>query len=252
MWLRYLVLAGCASSTTAATTSHKDKRPADNRDRDQIEKAYAARDARALHELLDLVTDQENVALARQYYVKLELDALVKLDCDAFIAAFHPVKNRANPRTEFGALTADFDQTKKTHIVSTVLGIAARCRSPHLFSTAIRRAVPDATDAVWSNALIDLDRRGLPVYDAFLGALRTSTKGFDTALASKWLVATKSTADCKDLETAATRAEPRVRAWLVDFYVQKGCRTEAARGCKALRAADKTPACAQDVAAPQS
>src|SRR5262245_43736432 len=104
MGLRYLALAGCLSSasTPAPASRAAARHPVSNKDREQIEKAYAARDTRALHELLDIVTDRANVALAREYYVKLELEALTALDCDAFVAAFQPIKQRANPKTEFG------------------------------------------------------------------------------------------------------------------------------------------------------
>src|SRR5262245_39618881 len=109
MGFRYLVLAGCLSSSSAqAPAPQAQKRTVMSKDRKQIEKAYAARDTQTLHEMLDLVTDHDDVALAREYYVKLELDALTALDCDAFIAAFQPIKQRANPKTEFGALTTDF------------------------------------------------------------------------------------------------------------------------------------------------
>lgn len=247
-----LALGACATSASSTTSSRQPRSHArEDRDRVQIENAYADRDVRMLHELLDITTDKANHALAAEYYVMLRLESLTHLDCDAFFAAFQPVKKRLNPRTEFAAFTGELTPAKQTEVMSTVLGIAARCRSPQLFATTIHRLIPEATEDAWADALIAVDRKGLPVYTAFVASLRSSAKGMDATLTSKWLVATRTQAECHELEEAAQKADPTARASLVYFYLQKGCKAEAvhaarellasrianfrARGCRTLR-----------------
>jgi hypothetical protein len=248
-----LSLVGCLASSSPETTTAKapPRADIDRGDRDRIERAFAAHDERALHELLDIITDRNNHALASAYYVRLRLDALASLECDAFFAAFQPVHQRPNPRTDFGALTAELEPRQREYVISTVESIAARCHSPQLFLPMIRRVVPDADVAAWTDALIALDRKGIPVYDAYVATLRSSAKGIDTKLVNQWLVATKPATSCHGIEEAARTASPDLRASLIYFYTAKGCRTEVvrsarellasrvagfrARGCRALR-----------------
>ena len=219
-----------ATTETTTTSAHSSPKS----DRDRIELAYGAKDASTLHELLDIVTDPKNHALARDYYVKLQLEALVALDCDAFFAAFEPQGKRPNPRTAFSSLTADLTKPQKTYIASTVLGVAARCHSPQTFQAGIRRILLSTDDELWADALIAIDKKGLPVYDAFIATLRSSAHSIDTKLANKWLLATKAAATCHDIETAAKSTDIAVRASLEVFYVQKSCKAEAVRGAREL------------------
>jgi hypothetical protein len=224
--LAVIILVGCASEPPPPPPVPPAPRPvAVSRDRQLIEKAFAARDARTLRELVEVTTGDDQ-AIAREHYVRIELDALVALDCDAFVAAFEPIKHRANPRTAFGGLTTALEPRAKAYIASAVLGVAARCRSPLMFSPAIRRAAPDADDAVWANAVIELDRKGLPVYDAFLRALKSPAAQIDPALANAWLVATRN---CRELEAVPRVANPNARASLAYFHGQKGCPERVAR-----------------------
>jgi hypothetical protein len=248
-----LALVGCVSAPSSGpAVAPAEPAPHTNinrGDRDRIEKAYAAKDARALHELLDIVTDRDNHAVARDYYIKLQLDALLALDCDPFVAAFQPVHQHPNPHVEFGALTADLDAKQKAYIMTGVGAIAARCRSALLFSQAIRQVVPTADEAAWASALVELEHKGMPVSDAFAASLR-ATKSFDGKLAMHWLTASKAVT-CHELDEAARGASIEARAFLVYGYVAKACRAEVvhgarelltshvaanrARGCRALR-----------------
>jgi hypothetical protein len=226
LWLSFVVVFGCASGSSSPSTTTAKSRSGNNHDRALIEKAYRERNANALHELLDIVSHEEDRAVARGYIVKLRLDTLLALDCRAFAAAFEPVKGRPNPRTDFGPMTAELDAEQKAHVASKVLGAAARCGSSLLFSTKLRRVVPDADTTAWSDALIALERGGQPVYMAFLGTLKSATKGLELKSVTAWLVATRSAADCEELEQAARAADPAARAALVEFYTAKDCRTQ--------------------------
>jgi len=223
--LAVVALVACASDPPPPPPVAPAPRPVVvSRDRQLIEKAFANRDSRTLRELVEVTTGDDQ-AIAREHYVRIELDALVALDCDAFVAAFEPIKRRPNPRTEFGGLTTQLEPRAKAYIASQVLGVAARCRSPLAFSPTIRRAAPDADDAMWADALVALDRKGLPVYDAFLRALKSPAAQIDPALANAWLVATRS---CRELDVAHV-ANPNARASLAYFHDQKGCPERVAR-----------------------
>jgi hypothetical protein len=222
-----LVLACSGSSapppsTTPSTVAHAPKA---NHDRDAIETAYAAKDANALHELLDITADPNNHALARDHYVKLQLDALVALECKSFFAAFEPVHGKPNPRTAFASLTPELDAEQKQFVAASVLGTAARCRSPLILGDRLHFLVPDSEDA-WAAALVEIDKRGLPVYDVFMTALLASTKHLDGKLIAKWLIATKAPIYCHELATASKAADPELRAGLAEFYANKGCKAE--------------------------
>ena len=243
IWL-VLALAACgygpttssSGSSTTPYTPPEEARPAPapaakpgQRDRELIEKAYAAHDSKSLHELLDILTDKKNHAIARDYYIKLQLDALVALDCDPFFAAFEPVHGKPNPKTAFASLTTELDAHQKSYVATTVLGVAARCRSVQLFGTGLRRIVPDADDDLWAGALIATDKKGFPVYDVFMTALRAGTKQhMDAKLIGKWLIATKDAINCHELATATRTADYDLKASLEEFYAAKNCKVETA------------------------
>src|SRR5947208_3287001 len=162
MRVRYvlaLALVACAgygpTSTSSSTTTATTTSPTS--DHDRIEQAYRARDVRMLKEMVDILSAGDDRTLARKHYIKLELDALVALDCDPFFAAFEPVRGKPNPKTAFASLTADLEPRGKLYIAEQILGVASRCHSAQLFQPGIRRGVPDADDAVWADALIAMD-----------------------------------------------------------------------------------------------
>jgi hypothetical protein len=225
-----LAFAACAGSSAPqpSTTPSSVAPPAPkapDHDREAIEKAYAAKDTNALHELLDIVVGKANHALARDLYVKLQLEALVALDCTHFFAAFGPVHGKPNPRTAFAALTPELDPEQKQYVAATVLDTAARCKSPLILTDSFHYLVPDSEDA-WAAALVAIDKKGVPVYDVFMSALLASTKHLDGKLIAKWLIATKEPIHCHELSTASKAAEAEVRAGLAEFYAQKGCKAE--------------------------
>jgi hypothetical protein len=199
------------------------------RHRFQAEQAriHAAIKARNHVELEDFIHHSEfekSTTLARKEFLRIRREQLAAASCievDRELSSHTGASNFL----EFHE-RADND-TEKQQIRDEVIAKIADCKSPLLFTTRV------LGDDIVGKLLVDLERQGKPVFEAFLALVRSPDADYVESATFTWLNKTKTAASCPELERNGD-VNDGTRDFLLGFYSTKGCRAEAVRTARVL------------------
>ena len=238
--LRKYVMLGLVVGVATGCATLRESRRQSQSEQDQITAAFRAKDAISLEEWTTAATFLRNRELATDKFVELRLQLLATAECSAFEAAFQPRPVTATnmkgeewqPSTmvNFGAVAP---AEKRESIAQALLAKAADCTSAKVFSAKLRPLTRDDDDQ-WARRLVALEKKGRPLYEAFRVAITAGDLAdFEAQATYRWLMASKTAADCKAFEEAAADNND-VRSFLLGFYARKGCTEEGVRAARAL------------------
>ncbi len=201
-------------------------------ERARIDAAIKARNHVELADFIHHSDFVDNTKLARKEYLRIRREQLVAASCDD-VERELASSTRADNFLSYHERADDEDQQKQLR--AEVLAKLADCRSPRLFTVEVLR------DDIVGQTLVDLERQGKPVFEAFLALARSPEGDYVESATFTWLTNTKTAAVCSELEQNAYDNDG-THDFLLGFYSTKNCRPEAVRAARRLLSSRRSAA----------
>ena len=221
----------------------------------RIEAACAAKDLDALDWKKHYEPDQKNRERMQTCFLGIKTERLVALECPAFTQAFEWIEamdgsvkvSKRNPLSDFASDLTDQSAAQVDAVRLPILEKAVACRAGGVLFSDLRVGLGDQG---WDRAFDAAEHKGLHLYPLLLSYVRGAHTRLKTEHIVGWLARTQGAKQCGEL-AEVTRNDENLRADMLYFFVQKGCKSAAhsvaaellaspaagyrARGCMALR-----------------